>query len=92
MTEYFASSKPIEPVPFTSWLSALQASAALGTEDVGKNPGIKLLEFFGAMGQEGAEEEVMLETEQTRAASESMEKLTPVAKKWMEIWLGQWAF
>ena len=59
---------------------------------MGKNPGIKLLDFYGSMGQEGAEDEVMLETEQTRAASESMKKLTPVGKDWMETWLGQWAF
>ena len=92
VTSYFASTKPIEPVPFSSWLSALQASAALGTEDVAKNPGIKLLDFYGSMDQEGAEDEVMLETEQTRAASESMRRLGAVGKEWMETWLVQWAF
>lgn len=99
MIEYFSDSTtdakksdPIEPVSFASWLSALQASAALGTEDVAKNPGIKLLDFYKGMAEEGAEDEVLLETEVTVGTSESMRRLTPVGEEWMRIWLGQWGF
>lgn len=83
---------PITPVPFTAWLSALRASAALGTEDVARNPGIKLLEFYGGMSADGAEEEVMLETAETARSSASMRGLGPVGEEWMGIWLGQWGF
>ena len=85
-------SESIEPVPFATWLSALQASAALGTEDVAKNPGIKLLEFYKGMAEEGAEDEVSLETEVTVGTSENMRHLTPVGADWMRIWLEQWGF
>lgn len=85
-------SDSIEPVPFTTWLSALQASAALGTEDVAKNPGIKLLDFYKGMAEEGAEDEVLLETEVTVGTSENMRRLTPVGEEWMRIWLEQWEF
>lgn len=85
-------STSIDPVPFADWLSALQASAALGTEDVAKNPGIKLLEFFTGMSEDGAEDEVLLETEVTVQTSGNMKALTPVGKEWMGIWLEQWRF
>ena len=85
-------SEPIEPVPFATWLSALQASAALGTEDVAKNPGIKLLEFYKGMAEDGAEDEVLLETEVTVRTSENMRRLTPVGEDWMRIWLEQWRY
>ena len=93
--QYFQNevkSSTIEPVPFSAWLSALLASAALGTEDVAKNPGIKLLDFYTAMNEGGAEEEAMLETKETAKTSESMRALAPVGKEWMGIWLGQWKF
>lgn len=81
------------PVPFTEWLSALQASAALGTEDVARNPGIKLLEFYGGMSEEGeGEGEVTLETGETEERSASMRGLGAVGEEWMGIWLGQWEF
>ena len=98
MTQYFRDgtkdngTSSIEPVPFAAWLSALQASAALGTEDVAKNPGIKLLEFYKGMSEDGAEDEVLLETEQTVGASANMKNLTPVGEEWMRIWLEQWRF
>ena len=100
VTQYFEAgsnsnakdSKSIETVPFAAWLSALQASAALGTEDVAKNPGIKLLEFYAGMGQGGAEDESMLETEVTVKTSGNMRALKPVGEEWMRIWLEQWRF
>ena len=85
-------SASIEPVPFATWLSALQASAALGTEDVAKNPGIKLLDFYKGMAEEGAEDEVLLETEVTAGTSENMKRLIPVGEDWMRTWLEQWEF
>lgn len=82
----------LEPVPFGDWLAALRASAALGTEDVAKNPGIKLLDFYGGMSEQGAEDESGLETEETVRTSENMKNLTPVGEEWLGIWLEQWAF
>jgi len=90
--EYFSSttpSKEIEPVSFQEWLAALQASA-VQTDEVRKNPGVKILGFYEGMNE--STEEAKLETEQTVASSRVMRDLTAVGPEWMEIWLRQWAF
>ena len=67
----------------------MQATAAR-TEDVAKNPGIKLLEWFEQMKAGG--EEAELETVETAKKSETLSGLTAVGPEWMEIWLKQWNF
>ena len=57
-----------------------------------QNPGIKLLEFYKGMGEEGAEDEVMLETAETVRRSGNMRGLKAVGEEWMRVWLGQWGF
>lgn len=74
---------------FGAWFDALQATAAR-TEDVAKNPGLKLLEWFEQMKIGGEEPE--LETVETAKKSETLNKLTAVGPEWMEIWLKQWNF
>lgn len=79
----------IEPVTFKSWFEALSATASK-TEDVAKNPGIKLLGFFEQMNSVGGE--IELETEQTVKRSPAMAELRAVTPECMEIWLRQWDF
>ncbi|MCJ1280878.1 hypothetical protein MMC26_000195 [Xylographa opegraphella] len=79
----------IEPVSFSEWFDALQASAGK-SEDVAKNPAIKLLEWFEQM-KAGAEEPE-LETVETAKRSETLRALTAVGPEWMGIWLKQWNF
>ena len=67
----------------------MQATAAK-TEDVAKNPGIKLLEWFEQMKAGG--EEAELETVETERRSETLKGLEAVGPEWMEIWLKQWNF
>ena len=87
VTRYF--DVKVESVSFKSWVEALKATASR-TDDVKKNPGIKLLEFFEQMAAGGREAE--LETEETVKASPSMRELKAVGPDWMEIWLKQWDF
>ncbi|KAF6227540.1 hypothetical protein HO173_012179 [Letharia columbiana] len=87
ITKHF--DEKIEPVSFESWLEALKATPLM-TDDVAKNPGIKLLDFFEQMEAGGSETE--LETKQTVKRSPTMGELSAVGPEWMEIWLGQWAF
>ena len=79
----------VEPVSFGTWFEALKATASR-TDDVAKNPGIKLLEFFEQMATAGAE--IELETELTVKKSPAMSGLVAVGPEWMEIWLRQWDF
>lgn len=80
----------IEAVSFQAWFDALQATAAR-TEDVAKNPAIKLLEWFGGMNSASAEE-AELETMETAKRSRTLRDLPAVGAEWMEIWLKQWKF
>ena len=92
ITKYFSTANEkttIEPVSFKDWLDSLRATAAR-TEDVKKNPGIKLLEFYGSMEEEAAEPE--LETAETAGMSETLKGLSAVGPEWMEIWLRQWNY
>lgn len=76
-----------EPVGFESWFQALKATAS-ETDDVARNPGIKLLEFFEQMEAGGVE--AVLETERTVRRSPAMAELRAVGPEWMEVWLRQW--
>ena len=87
ITKFFEDK--VEPVSFKSWFEALKATASK-TDDVAKNPGIKLLEFFEQMETGGVE--IELETEQTVKRSPAMGQLQAVGPEWMEIWLRQWNF
>ena len=87
VTRYFDDK--IEPVSFRSWFEALKATASR-TDDVRKNPGIKLLEFFEQMEAGGREAE--LETKETVKRSPAMREFKAVGPDWMEIWLDQWDF
>ena len=83
------SPSAIESVSFADWIKALQATEAR-TDDVKKNPGIKLLEFYASMVQ--GEVEAELETGKTVARSPTFKGLEAVGPGWMEIWLKQWDF
>ncbi len=87
VTRYFDDK--VEPVSFKTWYEALKATASR-TDDVRKNPGIKLLEFFEQMEAGGREPE--LETEKTIKRSPAMRGLKAVGPDWMKIWLDQWDF
>ena len=79
----------VEQVSFKIWFEALKAAASR-TDDLAKNPGIKLVEFYEKMTT--ASIEVELQTEQTLDRSPAMGELRAVGPEWMEIWLGQWDF
>ena len=79
----------IEPVSFAAWYEALEATAAR-TEDVARNPGIKLIEWF--RGMRATTEEAELETVETAKRSVTLKNLSAVGPEWMEIWLKQWNF
>lgn len=88
IVKYF--NEKVEPVSFKTWFEALKSSAAEKSVDMGKNPGVKLLEFFEAMGMAGGE--VVLETERTVERSSAMRDSKPVGPEWMGLWLRQWGF
>ena len=77
-------------VTYHQWVDALEKSAAK-TEDIARNPAIKLLDFFRGLEQH-AGKSTPLETKETVKASPTLRKLGPVSPKWMAIWMRQWGF
>ena len=80
----------VKIVPYHEWVNALEQSAAK-TEDVGKNPAIKLLDFFKGLEQHAGNSQA-LETKETRKSSKTLAGLGPVSPEWMAIWMKQWGF
>ncbi|KAH7403880.1 hypothetical protein BKA64DRAFT_462232 [Cadophora sp. MPI-SDFR-AT-0126] len=81
------SEKPIELVPFSQWFAKLEESSKADV-DTDANPATKLLPFFKSM-RDGTNE-VKLDTTKSMDLSETLRRLKPVGKEWMEIWLKQW--
>ncbi|KAH8881459.1 acetyl-CoA synthetase-like protein [Thozetella sp. PMI_491] len=82
----------IAVVPWSTWLSALEASEEQGNLE--QNPGIKLLDFYRNIDRAGASglELPILETTMAKMKSETMKALDPVKDDWMRQWMKQWAF
>ncbi|KAH8655420.1 hypothetical protein BX600DRAFT_515242 [Xylariales sp. PMI_506] len=82
----------VSVVPWTTWLSALEASAKDGNLD--RNPGIKLLEFYKDADRTSASglELPVLQSQETQESSETLRTVGPVKKEWMSQWMKQWGF
>ncbi len=80
----------IKVVPYHQWVDALERSATK-TEDVGRNPAIKLLDFFKGLEQQ-AGKSLQLETKETVKSSKTLAGLRPVSPEWISIWMKQWGF
>jgi thioester reductase-like protein len=83
----------LKVVSFQDWVRALRQSSNK-TEDISKNPGVKLLEFYGDMAESAEAERsyVKLDTKETCRQSKTMQSLSAVGEKYMRIWLEQWSF
>lgn len=102
---------PSNVVPWSQWVDSLRLSAG-GHRDgnneetnLEKNPGLKLLDFFEALGgatvtknksQTGADAAVammpLLSTDLSAARSKTLASLQPVGTEWMALWLKQMGF
>ena len=83
----------VEIVTWSEWVDALSKSQH-STADITQNPGLKLLNFFEALKCD-ADAGLMsprMDSERSEMKSGGLAGLKPVGSKWMEIWLGQWAF
>ena len=76
-------------VPYNEWLEALKQSAE--AQDPVGNPGIKLLDFYEGIALGGGFAAAYSTSEAVKA-SQTMEGMEGVGEKWMDTWMGQWAF
>ncbi|KAK0767222.1 hypothetical protein N5P37_000956 [Trichoderma harzianum] len=82
-------------VPFDEWIRALEASAIDATaEDVEKNPGIKLLDTYKGMDEQGKAGigHIYFDVKRTVAHSQTMRKLGPIDEALIKNWCDQWDY
>ncbi|KAI0383708.1 NAD(P)-binding protein [Hypomontagnella monticulosa] len=88
--KYLSREKVIETVSLEEWLKALRESAPR-TEDLSRNPAVKLLDFFESLAGRNTQP-ALLNTSNSILASQALTGLGPVREEWMENWMRQWAF
>ncbi|KAK7436459.1 hypothetical protein CaCOL14_003810 [Colletotrichum acutatum] len=77
-------------VSFKEWVELLENSTAT-TDDVDKNPGIKLLDFYQDLAM-GEGQGVEFSMERTTKSSKTMKEMHAVTPELMQNWCRQWAF
>ncbi|KAK1717672.1 thioester reductase domain-containing protein [Colletotrichum lupini] len=77
-------------VSFKEWVELLENSTAT-TDDVDKNPGIKLLDFYQGLAM-GEGQGVEFSMERTTKSSKTMKEMQAVTPELMQNWCRQWAF
>lgn len=103
------SIEPSNIVPWNKWVDSLRLSARgheVGNNDekvnLKKNPGLKLLDFFEALGggavakgkneRGGGAVMPLLATDLSAARSKTLASLQPVGTEWMALWIKQMGF
>ncbi|KAK1596905.1 thioester reductase domain-containing protein [Colletotrichum navitas] len=79
-----------EVVSFAEWVRVLEKSAG-STDDVDKNPGVKLLDFFKDLASSGSQS-LGYSMERTVKSSRTMREMQAVTPELMQNWCRQWAF
>ncbi|KAL2129416.1 hypothetical protein VTI74DRAFT_7827 [Chaetomium olivicolor] len=80
-------------VSLDEWIGALEKSQTK-TEDISKNPGVKLLDTYKTWSRAAKEGQryVAMETSRTTSRSETMRKMHAVTPDLMKNWCRQWGF
>ncbi|KAL2015881.1 hypothetical protein VTK56DRAFT_4656 [Thermocarpiscus australiensis] len=77
-------------VGLDEWVGALEKSQA-AAEDISKNPGVKLLEWYKDLTR-GGQGYVEMEMERTKSRSRTMREMQPISPELMKNWCRQWGF
>ncbi|EXF76803.1 thioester reductase domain-containing protein [Colletotrichum fioriniae PJ7] len=88
--EFYGDSVIKKLVSFKEWVELLENSTAT-TDDVDKNPGIKLLDFYQGLAM-GEGQGVEFSMERTTKSSKTMKEMQAVTPELMQNWCRQWAF
>jgi thioester reductase-like protein len=80
-------------VSLDEWVSALERSQS-NTEDISKNPGVKLLDTYKTWARAAKEGQryVAMETSRTTSRSKTMRGMPAVTPELMKNWCRQWGF
>jgi thioester reductase-like protein len=80
-------------VSLDEWVSALERSQS-NTEDISKNPGVKLLDTYKTWARAAKEGQryVAMETSRTTSRSKTMRGMHAVTPELMKNWCRQWGF
>lgn len=85
---------PLECVEYFQWLDALHESvrASQDSDDITKNPAIKLIDYYEHIKDTFSQPQVVLSTDEAVKKSSTMATLEAVSEEWIENWMRQWGF
>ncbi|KAK3367615.1 hypothetical protein B0H63DRAFT_405312 [Podospora didyma] len=80
-------------VPLDEWIAALERSQAT-TEDISKNPGVKLIDTYKAWSDatKSGQGHVQFDMTRTKAHSKTMREMKAVTPELMKNWCRQWGY
>ncbi|PYH89485.1 hypothetical protein BO71DRAFT_487913 [Aspergillus ellipticus CBS 707.79] len=89
--------KPLDVVPFRTWIQRVRADIAAGGSTIGedlqvsleKNPAAKLLNFFDDMAS-GSKAENFFDTKRTAERSNKLRAVEAVQPEWLRKWVKEW--
>lgn len=88
VSNLLSAAENVELVSLEEWVASLRGTATK-TEDIERNPAVKLLDFFETF-LESLDDPPFLDTQEATKLSPTMAKLNPVNEIWMGNWIGQW--
>ncbi|KAI4125468.1 MAG: hypothetical protein LQ338_004226 [Usnochroma carphineum] len=76
-------------VPLVEWVQKLGETISR-TEDIGRNPAVKLIDFFSARVQSNASP--IMETKCSVEHSQTLRRLDKISSDQMKLWMEEWSF
>ncbi|KAI1801790.1 acetyl-CoA synthetase-like protein [Daldinia bambusicola] len=92
--EFYGKDRISELISFKDWVDRLERSQAGGTQDLDKNPGVKLIDSYRGMAEayENGQEPFVFDMKHTIERSATMKLAKPITPKLIKHWCRQWGF
>ncbi|KAI1474899.1 acetyl-CoA synthetase-like protein [Daldinia eschscholtzii] len=92
--EFYGKDRISELISFKDWIDRLEQSQSSGTQDLDKNPGIKLIDSYRGMAEahEAGQRPFVFDMKHTIERSSTMKSAKPITPELMKHWCRQWDF
>ncbi|KAI1383800.1 acetyl-CoA synthetase-like protein [Hypoxylon trugodes] len=89
--EFYGKERIRELISFKDWIARLEQSQVDDTQNIDKNPGVKLIDSYRRMSEAG-QQPIVFEMERTTERSATMRSVKAVTPEIMKHWCKQWGF
>ncbi|KAI0134807.1 male sterility protein-domain-containing protein [Daldinia grandis] len=92
--EFYGKDRIPELISFKDWVDRLEQSQASDTQDIEKNPGVKLIDSYRAMAgaHEAGQKPFVFDMRRTIERSTTMKTAKSITPELMKHWCRQWGF